>query len=204
MQLIGRYLSPYVRRVAIWCALQGREVENLPLPVMGAGDTEAIRDFHPGRRVPVLVLDDGTKLVDSWAICDWLDDTAPEGRRFIPATGVARRDGLQRMALAQAASEKAVALVYDNNRRPEEYHWPEWQERLRDQIRGSFSALEALVPDAGFFGGDAPDGADIAAVCAYHFAFVTNPDVVDGRFPKLAALAERAMDVPAFRETYPG
>ena len=33
----------------------------------------------------VLVLDDGTHLIESWAICDWLDETAPSGRRLLPA-----------------------------------------------------------------------------------------------------------------------
>lgn len=203
MQLIGRNMSPYVRRVAIWCALQGRAVEQIPLAATEPADADKIRAFHPGRRVPVLVLEDGTKLFESFAICDWLDENAPDDRRLIPPSGLPRRTCLQRMGLAQATAEKVVALIYEKNRRPEQYHWPEWHERLVDQIRGGFEALEVEAPDDGFFGGDEPDGADIALVCAYHWALVTNPDVVDGRFPKVAALSDRAMAIPAFRETYP-
>ena len=33
MILYGRDLSPFVRRIAIWCALQGREVERRPIKI---------------------------------------------------------------------------------------------------------------------------------------------------------------------------
>lgn len=203
MELIGRNMSPFVRRVAIWCALQGRTVTQHALAATEPGDADAIRAFHPGRRVPVLVLDDGTKLIDSFAICDTLDEMAGEGR-LVPAHGEARRDCLQRIALAHATSEKVVALVYEKNRRPERYHWADWQDRLYDQVRGGFSALEAISPDGHFFGGDAPDGSDIAAVCAYDWAVVTNADLVEGRFPAVAALSQRANVLPAFEDTHPG
>jgi len=144
--LYGRDLSPYARRVAIWARLQGRALERRALAATDPRDAEAIRAVHPGLRVPVLELEDGTRLIESFAICDWLDETVPEGRRLVPASGPARRDGLQRIALAHATTEKIVALVYERNRRPETLHWPEWQERLAGQVRGGFAALEAAAP----------------------------------------------------------
>ena len=119
MILYGRNLSPFARRVAIWAALQGRDLERRELTVMGE-DFEKIRAVNPVARVPALVLDDGTKLIESFAICDWLDETAPGGRRLVPARGEARRDCLQRLALANSVAEKAVAMVYERNRRPEQ------------------------------------------------------------------------------------
>ncbi len=201
--LYGRDLSPYARRVAIWARLQGRALERRALAATDPRDAEAIRAVHPGLRVPVLELEDGTRLIESFAICDWLDETAPEGRRLVPASGPARRDGLQRIALAHATTEKIVALVYERNRRPEALHWPEWQERLAGQVRGGFAALEAAAPAAGFFGGAAPDGSDIATVCALQMAEATNPWLLEPGSPRLAALAERAMALPAFAETDP-
>lgn len=201
MLLVGRNLSPYARRVAIWCALQGRPIERSELAAQDPNDAEAIRAFHPGRRVPALKLDDGTVLIETFAICDWLDETAPD-QRLVPYSGIARRDCLQRIAMAHATSEKLVAMVQERNRRPEQYQWAEWQERLTDQIRGGFDALEANAPDS-FHGGEAPDGSDIAIVCTLQFAGATNPWLIEERYPRLRALAERAMAVPAFRETYP-
>ncbi len=203
MILYGRDLSPFARRVAIWAALQGRRVERRPLAATDPNDAEAIRAVHPGTRVPVLELEDGARLIDSFAICDWLDETAPEGRRLVPATGTARRDCLQRLAIAHATAEKIVAMVYEKNRRPAEFQWPDWQERLAGQIRGGFAAIEATVPAAAFFGGEAPDGSDIATVCALQMAEATNPWLLEPGYPRLAALAERAMALPAFVETDP-
>lgn len=201
-QLVGRNLSPFARRVAIWCALQGREIERVDLAATDPSSIDAMRAYHPGVRVPALRMEDGVTLIDSFAICDTLDDTRPE-RRLVPATGPARRDCLQRIALANATSEKIVALVYERNRRPEQYHWPDWQERIVTQIRGGFDAMEAAAPET-FHGGDAPDGSDVATVVAYQMAEVTNPFLVDGRYPRLAAYAERAMAINAFRDTHPG
>jgi glutathione S-transferase len=199
--LVGRNLSPYARRIAIWCALQGRAVERKALAATDPADAEAIRRYHPGTRVPALVLDDGTVLIDSFAIADWLDETGTP--RLVPASGLARRDCLQRLAIAHATTEKIVALVYEKNRRPEALHWAEWQERLVGQIRGGFDAMEADAPAAGFHGGETPDGSDIAIVCALQMAEVTNRWLVEGRFPALHALADRAMHLPAFAETHP-
>lgn len=200
MILIGRNLSPYVRRIAIWCALQGRAVERTALATTEPADAEAIRRYHPGMRVPALVLDDHTVLIDSFAIGDWLDETGTP--RLVPAGGVPRRDCLQRLALAHATTEKIVSLVYEKNRRPEQYHWPEWQARLVGQVRGGFDAMEAAAP-ASFHGGDTPDASDIVTVCAYQMAEVTNRWLVEGRYPRLATLADTAMALPAFAETHP-
>lgn len=207
MILYGRDLSPFVRRVAIWCALQGREVERQPILVQGE-DFERLKAMNPVGRVPVLELDDGTRLIETFAICDWLEETAPKPVRLMPAEGIARRNCLQRIAIANATAEKGVALVYDRNRRPEELHWKEWQQRLVGQIRGGLAALDAAVPDEGWMGGERLDASDIAAAIAYQFVEVSNPWILDpGPDPapaRLAAFTARLSDaLPAFAETKP-
>lgn len=200
MILYGRNLSPYVRRVAVWLGLQGRAVETRPLAT--AEDFEAILAANPVGRVPTLELDDGTRLIEAWAICDWLDDAAPE-RRLVPAAGPARRETLQRLALASATADKAVALVYDRNRRPEALHWADWIARLTRQVAGGLAAMEAVAPEAGFFGGDAPDGADVGFVCAFDFIGVMHPEIAGGPYPRLAALSARANALASFADTRP-
>lgn len=203
MILYGRNLSPFVRRVAIWAQLQGRALERRKLPPMGDSWDE-IRKRNPVGRVPVLVLDDGTELIETFAIVDWLEETAPEGRRLLPDAGPDRLETLQRLALASSLAEKTVAMVYEKNRRPEEFQWPAWQERLTTQVRGGLASLEAGTRTDGLYhGGSGPDGADIAAVIAYQMLEATNPWLIEPAAPKLAALAERAMALPAFAETLP-
>jgi glutathione S-transferase len=202
MILYGRDLSPFVRRIAVWCALQGREVERRQITVMGE-DFERLKGMNPLARVPVLELDDGTRLIDSFAIGDWLDETSPNGVRLLPAGGVARRDALQRLALAAGTAEKAVALVYERNRRPEELHWKDWQDRVAGQVRGGLAALDAAAPQAGWSGGELPDAGDVSAAVAYQFVEAMNPWVLEPGYPRLLALVERAMQLPAFAETKP-
>jgi glutathione S-transferase len=210
MILYGRDLSPFVRRISIWCALQGRAVERRPITVMGE-DFAKLKAMNPVARVPVLELDDGTRLIDSYAIGDWLDETAPNGVRLVPAGGVPRREALQRLAVAAGVADKAVALVYERNRRPEELHWKDWQGRVVDQVRSGLGALDAAVPEAGWSGGGAPDSGpaagpdagDVSAVCAYQFLAATTPWVLEPGYPRLAGFVERAMQLPAVAATKP-
>lgn len=202
MILYGRLLSPFARRVVIQAALQGHMVERRDILVQGS-DFERLRKMNPVGRVPVLVLDDGTQLVETWAICDWLDETAPTGRRLLPASGTSRRDAVQRLAIASGVTEKAVALFYERNRRPEEFHYMDWQQRLVAQIQGGLAALEATVPASGWFGGGDMDISDIATVIAHDFIQLTNPWVLAGGYPKLDAFAARANQIPEVAATKP-
>lgn len=203
MILYGRDLSPFTRRVAIWLTLQGRSFERRPLMVQGE-DFETLKQISPQGRVPILQLDDGPALIESWAICDWLEDSAPEGARLLPATGIARRDMMQELAHASSVAEKGVALVYDKNRRPEHLHWSDWQDRLEGQIVGGLRAMEAHCPEEGWLsGGDAPMAGDIGFVTAYDFIGASNPHLLEIGVPKLAALAAQANAMPAFGDTKP-
>lgn len=202
MILYGRNLSPFARRVAIWAALQGRAIERREIPPIGETWDE-VRAHNPVGRVPILILDDGTELIETWAICDWLEETAPEGRRLVPAAGPDRIACLQRLALANSTAEKTVAMVYEKNRRPEAHQWPVWQERLAIQIRGGLAAMEAAAPKDRFHGGADPDGSDIATVCALQMVEATNPWLIAAPLPGLSALSERAMTFAPFRETDP-
>jgi glutathione S-transferase len=207
MILYGRNLSPFTRRVAIWCALQGRKVERRELMVAGA-DFEEIKAHNPVARVPILVLDDGTHLIETFAICDYLDETAPNGTRLVPERGAARMACLRRLAVANSTAEKAVAMVYERNRRPEEFHWRDWQARVAGQVQGGLAELDRVVPGPGANGGwsgeDGPDGGDIAAIITYQFVETTNPWLLEPGYPRLAALAERGMEIEAIAATKPG
>ena len=202
MILYGRNLSPFTRRVAIWCALQGRKVERRELMVAGP-DFEEIKAHNPVARVPILILDDGTHLIETSAICDYLDETAPNGTRLVPSSGAARMECLRRLAVANSTAEKAVAMVYERNRRPEEFHWRDWQARVAGQVQGGLAELDRVVPGEDWSGEAEPDGGDIAAIIAYQFVEATNPWLLKPGYPRLAALAGRGMGVEAIAATKP-
>ena len=71
MRLVGQLDSPFVRRVAVSMTVLGVAFERDRSSVFGNfGD---VRRINPLGRVPALVLDDGTVIVDSTPILDWLD-----------------------------------------------------------------------------------------------------------------------------------
>ena len=80
MILIGQYDSPFTRRVAIALKLYGLAFEHRPWSTFG--DADKIAPFNPLRRVPTLVLDDGTTLFDSRVIVEFLDGASPLSRQW--------------------------------------------------------------------------------------------------------------------------
>ena len=76
MKLYSRPLSPYSARVRIALHHKGLGFEIIE-PDMGWSKDAAFLAVNPMGRIPVLVLDDGTKLVESSVIVGWLDDAHP-------------------------------------------------------------------------------------------------------------------------------
>ena len=79
-------MSPFTRRVAVSLKIQGVEFEHLDLST--ATDGDEVRKYNPMVRVPTVVLDDNTTLIDSDAILDWFDEKAGPKDRLIPESGV--------------------------------------------------------------------------------------------------------------------
>ena len=82
MQIIGSYVSPYVRKVLACLALKGLDYEIDPITPFYGGD--GFERLSPLRRIPVLIDGDLT-LCDSSVICAYLDEAYP-GRPLLPGT----------------------------------------------------------------------------------------------------------------------
>jgi glutathione S-transferase len=75
VQIVGSYVSPYVRKVLACLNLKGIDYEIEPIvPFMGDDRFTAL---SPLRRIPVLI-DDRVTLPDSSVICQYLEDRYPE------------------------------------------------------------------------------------------------------------------------------
>ena len=115
MQLIGRYLSPFTRRVATTLYLYDMEFEHRPLSTMG-DDRPSIRTHNPITRVPALVLDDGEVLVDSAAILD-LTMSIPTPRPETSVTfSAVLNPGCQMYSIASCRDKRSAAWT-DNRLR---------------------------------------------------------------------------------------
>ena len=99
--------------------------------------------------------------------------------------------------------EKTVAGAYEMTQRPAEYHYLPYRERVLDQAVMGLSALQSELPaNQDFFGGSAPDLADVNAVVALDFLAIVAPERAQAdALGGLRALSERANDLDAFAAT---
>ncbi len=194
MILVGQYDSPPTRRVAIALMILGIPFEHDTRSIFG--DFDALRAINPLGRIPSLVLDDGTALVDSAAILDWIDREVGPARALMPVSGSARTSAMQIVALALGAVEKIGAAAYERLMRPPEYRWPEWIVRCRTQGEGALPVLDR-VPWS-----EKLDQAQITAACMVGYVRTVDPELISrGKYPSLDALADACEALPEFAAT---
>ena len=198
MILVGQYDLPYTRRVAVSLGLLGFRFAHDRRSVFA--DFDSMRSTNPLGRVPSLILDDGTTLIDSAAILDWLDQLVGPQRALLPTSGTARQHALQRIALATGTIDKVMAGAYERLVRPQPYRWPEWMARCRTQAEGGLAALEAQAWPAD----ERLDQASITSACMLGYLRLADPGLAPpGRYPALDALSQRCEALAAFQATYP-
>ena len=202
MILIGRYLSPFVRRVGTALAHYGIEFEHRALRA-GGEEQDIIRQTSPLGRVPAMILDNGDVLSDSALIIDYLDTLAPPDARLAPAAGDEDRFRfLNAVSVATGTTEKSVA-VYSELRRPEERRHPPALANASRQVKDGFAWLEARTAGPWMWG-ESMTHLDISTVCCWDFIRMGAPDLFATLdFPRIADIVARAGELQAFRRTMP-
>ena len=140
MVLIGMLDSPYVRRCAVSMKLMGVPFEHRPLSVFRNFDE--FRKVNPVVKAPTLVCDDGTVLMDSTLILDYIEATVSSERRLTPLELGQRREALRLTGLALAAADKCVQIVYEKEQRPKDKLHEPWFDRVVGQANAAFAELE--------------------------------------------------------------
>ncbi len=198
LKLVGMLDSPYVRRVAVSLQMLGLRFEHLPLSVFR--HMQQFRQINPVVRVPTLVSEDGIVLTDSTLILDYAERLA-RPRSLMPADPLAYQQALHLLGLALAAGDKSVALFYERNLRPAEKQHAPWAERVEEQVRAAYAALEAESgqrPPA--TEGDTLAQPALSTAVFWHFTQRALPGLVaPEQHPALAALSAHAEKLPAFQ-----
>src|SRR5512138_944913 len=196
MKLIGMLDSPFVRRVAISLFKLGLRFEHDPLSVFRT--FAEFQCVNPVVKVPTVVCDDGTVLMDSTLILQYAEALAQ--RTLWPAELPALQRELRLTGLALAACEKSGQIIYERGLRPAEKVHAPWIERVSTQLRGAYAELERelaqqpLPAPASHLG-----AAGIAVAVTWHFTQRVLPGLLaTGQHARLAQYSAEAEALPEF------
>ena len=134
--------SPFVRKVMV-TAHELQLVDRIRLVrtvVQMAHPNPAIMADNPLGRIPALVRQDGSILIDSGVICEFLDSLAGPGL-IIPTSGDARWRELSRHAAATGILE--ILVLWRNERdKPANRQTPEWIASFETKVTSSLARFE--------------------------------------------------------------
>lgn len=203
MRLIGMLDSPYVRRVAVSLRCMGLAFTHEPLSVFR--HYAAFAAINPVVKAPTLVTDDGTALMDSTLILDYVERLVPQDRRLTPVDLEDQAHAQRIVGLALAACEKTVQIVYECNLRPVEKQHQPWIDRVRGQLLAAYRLLETEMGSGKtWLFGARPLQADISAAVAWRFTQSALPDTVgEAAHPALSMFSKRAETLPEFLASSP-
>jgi len=169
MKLYDGGRAPNPRRVRIFLAEKGMAVpmEKIDLGALQHKSAE-FTAINPLQRVPVLVLDDGTVITESIAICRYFEGLRPQpplfGRGAMEEALVEMWN--RRVELNFYAAVSAVFRHLHPAMRELENQIPEWGEANKPRVMDFLALLNRELKDRMFVAGDHYSVADITTLVA--------------------------------------
>lgn len=196
MKLFYAPPSPFARKVRIAARELGLIGQMEEIAVNPYQDDPRLIAANPAGLVPAMIAPDGTPLMDSPLIVQYLNDRA--GGTLIPADGPERWAVLNEAAIADAMMDFAVAATYEKRRNDV----PPSSAFLTRKMAKIQSCLDRL-PQKSDIGQTVRLG-DIATACALTYLDFRHPDL-DWRAerPDLAVWHAAIETRPAFEATKP-
>jgi glutathione S-transferase len=201
MILYGSTMSPFVRKVAAYCAEKGLEIDLQPTGF--PNPAPEFRAASPFGKMPALV-DGDYKLADSSAIIAYLEAKHPEPE-LIPADPEERGRVIWFDEFADTILFACGAKMFFNRIVAPRFLGREGdlgaaEAAERDELPPLLDYLEGVIPESGYLIGDRLTLADIAV--AGPFANFTHCDVAidSGRYPKIAAYVSKILSRPSFAQ----
>jgi maleylpyruvate isomerase len=200
--LHGYWRSSSAYRVRIALELKGLAYEHAPVNLLaGAQREEAHRARNPSAYVPALEVD-GTTLVESMAILEWLEEA-------FPTPPLLPREPLER------AHVRALAEIVNSGTQPLQNLWVlnhffgadqaakgAWAKQVITRGLAAFEALLDRHASAGpFCAGDAPSFADVLLVPQLYNARRFGVDLT--AYPRALRADAACAALPAFERAHP-
>jgi len=195
LKLYTNAASPFARKcrvIAHELGLKLEEIRTLPM------QEPEFRKINPLGKIPALVLDDGSVLIDSPVICEYLNHAG--GGKFFPADTIwkaasGRWKALGLAALGDGLSDAAVAWVILGRENPV----PETaRQRQMQAVLATLDVLERVK-----FAQD-PTIGEITVGCAIGYVEFRMPDLDwKSSRPNLSAWYEKFREYPSMKATAP-
>lgn len=198
MKLYMHPASPFARKARVIA----RELDMMRRveEIVVTATSDEVRRVNPLGKIPVLILDDGSSLIDSPVICEYLNETG--GGKFFPgmnlwrgSSGRWRALGLQ--ALGDGIADAAVARIYET-RRPANEQSPAFLAKQEAIVTRGLDVLNrakfAATPTIG----------EVAVACAIGYVEFRMPEFEwRPSRPQLAAWYEAFLAYPSMAQTMP-
>jgi glutathione S-transferase len=195
LKLYGNAASPFARKcrvIAHELALKLKEIRTLPM------QEPEFRKINPLGKIPALVLDDGSVLIDSPVICEYLNHVG--GGKFFPGMSILRHStgrwkALGLAALGDGIADAAVAWVLLGR---ESQVSEAACARQMSAVMAGIDALERVK-----FAKD-PTIGEIAVACALGYVDFRMPDLDwKASRPNLAGWYAKFCEYPSMKATVP-
>jgi glutathione S-transferase len=204
VQIVGSYLSPYVRKVLAFLDLKGIDYEIDPIvPFMGG---DRFTELSPLRRIPLLI-DDRVTLADSSVICQYLEDRYPEPALY-PGDIASRARARWLEEYADTRLGEVIIWQLFNRAVLGPSLWGETRdlaelERIRSaELPPVLDYLEMQLPPSGFLFG-APGIGDLSIAVFIRNAAFARYQVDPVRWPRTAAFVDRVLAMTCLAKLRP-
>ena len=204
MRLYDAKAAPSARRVTIYLAEKGIEIERIDLNLKAQEQkSPEFLKKNPKGQVPVLQLDDGTFLPESAAIVEYLEEVHPnppmlggtlEERAHTRASERIANDLFTRMAFVLLNGSSSAAAA-----RPGVVQVPQIAEYLQPSVDQLLEQLESRIADREFLAGRNPTIADCTLFALMEAAYFSFKYELPANYPRLRAWYKRFSERPSAR-----
>ena len=201
MKLTFSPASPFARKVRIAAIETGLidKIEFTPAAVVPGQPNEEYSKITPLKKLPVLILDNGDVILDSYVIVEYLDELAG-GNKLIPATGPERWRVKSDHSLLQGMLDSMLLCRYEKMVRPEGLRWSDWHKDHWNRAWVGMARFETK-PDvlSGPF-----NIAQIGLVCVLGYADFRFADCGWRKaYPRLDAFYQKMLERPSVKISVP-
>lgn len=204
MKIFGAALSPFVRKLLVYCAERQITFDHVPTFPMGPdGQGPEFMAVSPFGKIPAID-DDGMTLADSSAIIHYLE--ARDGSALLPEDAQARGRAVFFDEIADTVLTGVMGTIFVNRIvRPKfmglEGDMAAAETAEQETLPPILSTLEGLIAEnSEFLVGDRMTVADIALASPFVNMMLANVEVDGQKYPKLAHWLGGIWGRPAYAE----